>query len=176
MAERVPFSSLPQQILFKGIFDFDALYKQVYDWLTFRGFQLHETKFKKKAKEYGLEIEVNWDAWMKMNEMVMNKYNLHFHIWDATYIDVVHDGEKKKLMKARIFVRIERRIDFDYRGTFQGSLLKKKLWEFLVKYVYKMYFDAFWEDKLRFKAYQLANVVKEALDMQTKGNEHWDVW
>ena|SRR3989338_87075 len=176
MTTVVPYNIIPLNILFKGIFDFDELYKKVYDWLTFRGFQLHETKFKKKAKEFGLEIEVNWEAWMKLNEMVKNWYSLHFHIWDASYIETVVNGEKKKLMKARIFLRLERKVDFDYGGTYDESKLKKMLRKFLVQVVYKMYFDAFWEDKLRFKLYELSNVVKETLDMQIKGNESWDVW
>ena len=176
MTQVVPYSSLPQQVLFKGIFDFDELYKTVYDWLIFRGFQLHEGKFKKKAKEFGLEIEIIWNAWMNMNEMVRNHYGVYFKMWDVSYIETIVNGEKKKLMKGRMIVRIERRVDFDYRNTFAQSKFKMMLWKFLVQYVYKMYFDAFWEDKLRFKAYQLMNVVKESLDMQIKGNEHWDVW
>ena len=79
-------------------------------------------------------------------------------------------------MKARIFLRLERKVDFDYGGTYDESKLKKMLRKFLVQVVYKMYFDAFWEDKLRFKLYELSNVVKETLDMQIKGNESWDVW
>ena len=36
--------------------------------------------------------------------------------------------------------------------------------------------ETYWEDKQRFKAYELVNIIKETLDFMTKGNEHFDVW
>ena len=42
--------------------------------------------------------------------------------------------------------------------------------------MYRKKIDTLWEDKLRFKLYELQDVVKQALESQIAGNEHYDVW
>lgn len=163
-------------LLYKGVFDYDELYKKVNDWMLFRGYQLHETIYEAKGKEYGKELRVDWEAWRKINEAVKLILKVHYQIWDIQYINVEQNGKSKKLMKARMYIRFTRQTEFDFSDSFGKTSFKMQLRKFLYLRVFKEFFDSLWEDKLRFKMYQLQSEVKEVLDMQTVGNEHWDVW
>lgn len=171
----ITFPPFDLHLLFKGVFDYQDLYKKVNDWLIYRGYQLHEIRY--EHKDHGRELRIDWDAWKKINEVVKFKLLVHYQVWEIEYVNVTQpDGQVKKLMKARMYVRLTRNLDFDYTDSFGKSTLKKHMLKFLYQKVFKEFFDSLWEDNLRFKMYELQNVIKEVLDMQTKGNEHWDVW
>ena len=117
-----------------------------------------------------------WFGFRKVNNFLVYWVDIAFHFWDLNVIEVVKDGQKKKLYKGRLYVRLQFRLEFDYNNTFDNSKIKKGLRNFLLFYVMYRKFSSLWEDKLRFKCYDLMNIIKTTLDMQTKGNEHADVW
>ncbi|MBI5392639.1 hypothetical protein HZA96_02105 [Candidatus Woesearchaeota archaeon] len=166
----------PQQVMFKGIFDLDELQKVVRDWFIFRDYEFHERMYKTKATPRGKETELLWFGFRKVNNFMMYWVDIHFHFWDLNIIEVVKDGQKKKLYKGRLYVRLMFRLEFDYNNTYDYSKIKRAIRHFLLWYVMYRKFSSLWEDKLRFKCYDLMNIIKTTLDMQTKGNEHADVW
>jgi len=166
----------PEMIIFKGIFDFDELYKTMHDWFNFRGYTFHEVKFKKKSKDTGYEIELIWCPWRKVTDFLKYRFNVHVLIFNVEKIEVIKNNQKKELMKGRMFMEVKAFLEADYSDRFEGSKLKKGIRQFIISYVLKRKIDTMWGDKLEFKQYEFLNVVKECLDMQIKGNEHADVW
>lgn len=166
----------PQMIIFKGIFDFDELYKVMYDWFDYRGYTFHETKYKSKAKDTGLEREIIWDAWKKTTDFIKYWFRIHILMANVEKIEVVKENQKKELIKARMFIRVSAKLEVDYDDRFEGSKLKQSLRQFLITYVIKRKIDSSWGDILQFKQYEVLNIIKQTLDMQIKGNELADVW
>ncbi len=172
-----PAMHFPQSIRYKGVFDMNELYKIIYDWLIARGYQVHESKYKTVSLSTGgKERSFDWNAHRKGEEMVMLWINLHFQIQDAEEIEVIQNGEKKKLMKGRVYIRIQLDIEYDYSERFAHTKLGQTMINFLMNFMWSKKVETYWEDKQRFKAYELVNIIKETLDFMTKGNEHFDVW
>lgn len=176
MSTRFAVSGQPQIVLFKGIFDFDELYKNLHEWFIFKGYTVHENKYKLKAKDTGKEKEINLQAWRKVTDFVKNWFLIHIQVWNIEPIEVVKDGEKKVLMKARLMVRVEGQMECDYNDRFEGTRFKRALRKFLLDFVLKGKIDSMWADKVLFMQHKITDVVKQSLDMQIKGNEHFDVW
>lgn len=168
--------SLPLFVRYKGIFDLEAVYKAVYDWLKSRGFEIHETKFKTYERPHGREHQIDWTAWSNETDFVRNWIDVHWRFIDVVELDVVKDGKKKKLSKCLADVKIQHYIEFDYSERFVKTVFQMHVLNFLQGWLFKKKIDTLWEDKLRFKCYELQNVIKETLDADTKGNEHFDVW
>lgn len=167
----------PQMVIFKGIFDFDELYKVLSDWFVFRGYHFHETKYKHKAgRQEGYTREITWSAWKKVTDFMMYWFNIYILVEDAYDIEAAKDSSKKKLIKARLYVRVTAKLELDYNDRFEGSRFKQQMRHFLLSYVFKKKIDSYWADILQFKQYDVLNIIKETLDMQIKGNEHADVW
>ena len=169
--------SLPQVIRYKGIFNLDELYKIVHDWLVSRGYQVHEHKYKSIILPHGgKERAFDWACFRPVTEFVMFHINVHFQIQDVVEVEVVKDGEKQSLHKGRILIRIQHAVELDWNERLAYKSWHQSILKFMGTVMYKKKMDTLWEDKLRFKCYELQNVVKEALDFMTKGNEHYDVW
>ncbi|MFH1439081.1 MAG: hypothetical protein ABIG89_00825 [Candidatus Woesearchaeota archaeon] len=166
----------PQSIIFKGIFDFDDLYKSLHEWFVFKGYTLHESKYKMKSKDTGVEKEIIWTAWRNVTDFIKYWFNIHIQMWNIEPIEVVKDGQKKVLIKARLFIQINAKIECDYNNRFESSKFKQNLRKFLVDFVLKGKIDSMWGDKAQFMQYKVLDVIKQTLDMQIKGNEHFDVW
>jgi hypothetical protein len=169
--------SLHQVIRYKGVFDIHELYKIIYDWLISRGYQVHESKYKSIALQTGgKERSFDWNAHKKVTEFVMYWINLHFQFQDLMEVEVIKDGKPKKLVRGLLLIRIQHKLEFDFGERMGRTKFHMSMVNFLTKIMWKKKIDTLWEDKLRFKCYELMNIIKETLDFMTKGNEHYDVW
>lgn len=167
----------PSGLRYKGVFDLNELYRIVHDWLVSKGFEVHEHKYKSIVLPAGgHERSFDWSCYKKGNEFVMVWINLHFQIQDVHKIEVVKDGEKKILTKGRVFIRAAYDIEMDWNERYAYSRFHKTILNFMVYFMWAKKIETYWEDKTRFKTYELMNVIKETLDFMTQGNEHYDVW
>ncbi len=169
-------TSLYQTVRYKGIFDLNELYAIVHDWLVSRGYQVHEHKSKSINAPSGKERSLDWTCFREVTEFVMFWVNVHWQVQDLTEIEVEKDSQKKKLHKGRLLIRIQHQVEFDWSERLAYKQWHQSIITFMTSIMYRKKIDTLWEDKLRFKCYELMNVIKETLDMMTKGNEHYDVW
>jgi hypothetical protein len=166
-----------QSLRYKGIFDLPELYRIIHSWLVSKGFEVHESKYKSIVLPGGAkERSFDWFAFKKGNEFVMVHMMIHFQFQDIQQIEVVENGEKKMLNKGLMFIRVAQELDQDWSERFAYSKLHKVILRFMADFMWQKKVETYWEDKARFKAYELMNVIKEAMEFMTKGNEHYDVW
>lgn len=166
-----------QSLRYKGVFDLPEVYRIIHDWLVSKGFEVHEYKYKSiTLPGGGKERSFNWFAFKKGNEFIMVHMKIHFQFQDLQQIEVVQNEEKKILNKGVMFIRVAQELDQDYSERFAYSKLHKAILNFMVNFMWQKKIETYWEDKARFKAYELMNVIKETLEFMTKGNEHYDVW
>ena len=169
-------NSLAHVLRFKGLFDFQEVYHVVHQWLETRGFEVHETKHKNVVKQTGFERDITWTAWRRVTEYYSWWVNVEMHGWDISEVEVMRDGQKKIMWKGRFYFRIHATFELDYSSRFGDTPLKKNVVTFLNRYVFRRMIYSMWEDKLRFKMYEFMNAVKDALDVQAKGNESQDMY
>ena len=165
----------PVLIRYKGVFDYEGLYKMMHAWLINKRFLFHEDKYKDKvATPFGNEIEVKWTAEKKTTEFIKEYIKVEFHLWDHAEVEVIKDGKKVKMSKARMEIKFFADLELDYSKRFRSSSSPfiKKLGNFYVNNV--IYWD--WRIKhanaLEYTVYDLHAKVKKYLNMDSGTNAY----
>ena len=165
------------RLRYKGVFDWEGLYKTMREWFKEREYDFLETRYKHKMRSGGLaELEINWKCWREETEYVKNWITVYFHIWDFKEVDVIKNGKKMKLSKARMLIEIEPWIEIDYEGRWAGSLLKRKLRDFYNRFLYRVEIESLWEDKLWYNSNKLLQLAKRYLEIESESEAFDDYW
>ncbi|MBN2567300.1 hypothetical protein JXB02_04410 [Candidatus Woesearchaeota archaeon] len=163
-------------IKYKGIFDMDRLYIVCRQWFEDKLMEFHEETYKYKVPSpLGSEYELAWKAWRKLDEYAKMWINVAWKLWEATEVEVMVDGKRKKMEKARVRIVIDWKIDLDYQNRFD-SPFGRHINRFYLKFVYKKKLDNLVTDMAHYKALELQTLIKEELAMATRGNEFASVW
>jgi len=166
-----------QTIKYKGIFDFDKFYKMVYSWMMGNNYYFEEPSYKHKVpSEFGAEDEVEIKGWIKVNSYVRYWIFVTWHTWDQKEVEVIKEGKKVMLTKARIWIELKNKVELDYDDYFGKSKFTEALRTFLNKIVLKSRIENVYTDELHYRMLKLHNLIKEYLDNETKTNAFYDVW
>ena len=69
------------------------------------------------------------------------------------------------------------KVELDFSKRFPTSRLAGHLMDFLISYVWKPEkVVSMWWDELYYRIYKFQRVVKEYLEMESKGNAYYDMW
>lgn len=150
-----------------GVFDYDKLCRKILGWLHNRHYEVTEGTHKHKMGcPHGFEIERKISGYVKVNQFI--KYNVVFemHLWDAHQVDVVKDGKKIKLWKARIEIKSSMSIEMDYQNKW-NTPFKKKLLRFFAEYVIKKDMLINHIDPLWWKVYGFHQELQEFIGMSS---------
>lgn len=156
-----------ETIEYKGIFDLEGLYKMIIKWLQDRSYEFHEKIYKHKPGDVGKQQEMKWEAWQKWDEYIRFWFTLHIHVWDMLDVEVVKDNQTIKMIKGRIRIQINGKIDRDYQGRWNKSKNIRRLRDFFDKYVIFKDMSSVWGDLMHYKLVKLQNEIKEYLGMTT---------
>jgi hypothetical protein len=172
-----PFEILntPIMIRYKGVFDYDGLYKMMHAWLISKRFLFHEDKYKDKVSTpFGNEIEITWKAEKKVTEFVKEYIDIEFHLWDFSEVEVIKDGKKTKMGKARMEIKFFAKLELDYAKRFTGEnddeTFSKKLGKFYVENIIYWDWRIRYANALEYSVYDLQTKVKKYLNMDTSNN------
>lgn len=159
----------PLLIRYKGVFDYDGMYKMMHAWLVSKRFLFHEDKYKDKVSTpFGNEIEAKWSAEKKVTEFVMEKISIEFHLWDAAETEIIKDGKKVKMYKARMEIKFFAELMLDYNKKFsEGTTFAKKLGKFYVENIIYWDWRIRYANALEYAVYDLQTKVKKYLNMDT---------
>jgi len=147
----------------RGLFNHAQLVKGIQQWFTENNYKFHASKYKLKANEAEYEMDGERDV----TEYV--RYKISIHIWarDIVDVEVVKDGEKKKMQDGYIQMDITGQLDYDYNKRFGGSKFMQWLHGFYQEYIIKQTITDVWEDDLFFKINQLTGAIKHMLGSET---------
>lgn len=160
-------------IRYTGIFDFDGLYKAMVGWLKARRYWFFEDTYKHKpGGPFGKELEIKWIAKKKVTEFYDTSMTINIHIWDLKDVEVIKEGKKIKLQKARMEIRFDADITLDYQKQWEKSSWTQALFTFYRKYIIKQEWESLWWDTIYYRLLKFHAFTKNYLDMQTKGNEY----
>lgn len=169
----IPLKPMPIILNYEGIFDLDTLYDKCAAWFIEQGYEFHENTYKKAE---GKEEEILWDPWKNITDYIKFIIKVKFFIIDMEKIDVVKEGKKVKLTKARMRLELDMKIEKDYSGRFKGHPFLKKIKEFYERFIFKKEYENVWEDMLYYHVFKLQTLMKEHLDSDTKTNAYYNVW
>ncbi len=163
-------------IKFEGLFDWDELYKMMHDWLTTRKYIFQEIHYKHAGEAgIGAESEVRFEGSKKETAYIKFVINIDVHIWGLQEVEVIKDGQKKKMSKGRIRIEVWGQIVYDYQGKFDTSKFLQRVRSFYHRYVAIDEHAVLYEDKLYYYVYKLHADLKSFLGME--GDENvFDQW
>ncbi len=154
-------------VRYVGPFDFEELYRHLYEWLEWRGYDIREKKYKDKVKPkrpIQRELEIDWWAFREVDEYTRFKYDIRFRIINVKEIEVKRDGETRKIWQADIDVLIYAYMQLDKDDRWEENTMLhffKKLFE---TYIYKGQYDK-WEETLYWEALAFKDEVKALLNL-----------
>ncbi len=155
-----------------GLYDFNALYTMMAEWLKQRGFWYRETKYKHTGDPTGAEVELTLEAERKITDYYKYDITIEFHIWDMRNVELNVEGKKKVMQHGRMYINLNAEMTLDWQGRWSKTSFTKFLRDFYNKHIIKETIEGAWYDTLQFRLYKLQNLIKEYLDMQTKWNEY----
>lgn len=160
-------------IRYKGIMDLEGLYRVIVQWLKSRGYWFQESTYKHKVPgPFGSEEEIRFIGERKCNEYYMHNIMMYFHIYEQTEVEVIKEGKKQKLIKARLEITMQGTLVCDYQGRYDKSAFLKKLREFAHNHLIKHQVEDIWYDELQYRIIKLQAMMKDYLDMQTKSHAY----
>ena len=168
----------PWRLKFNGIFDFDGLYKVMYNWFNGMSFYFEEGLYKHKVPTpAGAEQDIEWSGWRKITEYTKYWIRLYIKLYDMKEIIVIKDGQKKKLTKARLMIEFYPSVELDYQARFsKENRLALQLQDFYHKFIIKKNIQNIWEDQIWYYTLKLYTIIKEYMDFEAKGNVFYDMW
>jgi len=160
------------EIRFSGLFDYEKLYLEIYNWLRNHYYEVIET-YKHKMVATGAEVELAFKGERKESEFIKFGIDVETHFWDMTDVEVVVDGKKKKLNKARCTIIIKFKVTLDYQSQFDKSEFFVRLFNILrFTIISNRTILIVWVGKLVGESYRLDTKIKEELGMYTAYNAY----
>jgi hypothetical protein len=165
---------LPKLIIrYKGVLDLEGLYRVIAQWLKSRRFWFHETTYKHKVPSpFGAEEEIRFVAERKSSEYYRDDISIYFHIWDQQEVEVIKEGKKQKLIKAKVEIKIQGTLVLDWQGMFDRGPFLQKIRQFMHKHIIKEKIENIWADELYYRTIKLQAMIKDYIDMQSKSHEY----
>jgi hypothetical protein len=113
-ADKVP-------LLYKGAFDFHAIYHAVLDWFAMHECWVYEELYKDKVSGPDItEKDIKLFGEVRIDEFVMWNCTINIRVWDAKILDQ-RGPSGHKLIQGRLEVLINGQIITDYQQAFEGD-------------------------------------------------------
>jgi hypothetical protein len=159
-------------IRYKGVFDYDGMYKMMHAWLISKRFLFQEDIYKDKvATAFGNELEIKWSAEKKITEFIKEYIKIEFHLWDFSEVEIIKEGKKMKMAKARMEIKFFAQLELDYSKRFSdGSALSKKMGQFYLQNIIYWDWRIRYANALEYNLYDLHTKVKKYLNMDTSSS------
>jgi len=170
-------AGLYEVLHYRGIFDLRGLYKFMVEYLEKKGFEFNEKVMKYKTAE----IEFEWEAKRKADAYVRHIITVVMHLYGdgpgetpVDEVEVIKDGEKKKMIKARMTLTFSGKVETGYPDDFGESRWNKspflvKLQSVFEKSVIKQELDFKHMDPLYYEILRFFDAVKRYLEMEGTG-------
>ena len=148
------------QVKYKGIFNFDELYKTLVRWFKMYKYQLAEIEYKDYKEEGKNMLYVKWEAAKKADDYV--KYMIETELKVDNFKDVIVD--KKKNMEGEVAIKFSGSLLKDYEEVWSRRGFMKFMREVYDKFFLGYKLGAM-EKELKDELYKLVNEVKSYLNL-----------
>lgn len=164
------------RIMFKGIFDWEELYRFIKRWFEDQQYFFEEGTFKSGSDDFGKEQEFKWKGERKVDNYYKYTITIEMHSWGVRPVEVIEKGKKKTMYKGRFIMEFFGKVETDYQGMWKKSQFALNVKNFLDRYFLKSERMAIYVDRLYYNITKLHAEVKEHLKMHSRGNAYKDMW
>lgn len=160
-------------IRYNGLFDFDGLYFAISEWFKKYRYWFHETSYKHKVPNpRGAEQELDVHGELEITDFIKFNISLNIRTWDMTEVEIVKNGQKKLLTKARLQVKLFGKIEYDWQNKFTKNAFTRALFRLYYAVFYRKEMTSIWGDMLVYRMFNLHHHIKKYIDMQTQYNAY----
>jgi len=118
-----------------GIFDFAAFYSFAHSWFKEERYGVTEEKYSEKVSGDARNINIKWLSSKDFDDYFKIEIEILFSIKDLTDVQVEIDGEKRKMNKGTIALKIRGTLTKDYESKWDPSPVTRFLRDVYNKYV-----------------------------------------
>ncbi len=154
------------EIRYSGEFNYEKLYRGIYDWFKDKLYEVTET-YKHKMTGSGAEVELAFKGEKKVSEFMKWNIECETKIWGLNDVEVVREGKKQKINKGRLQITITFSVTLDYSAKFDKSELARRAFNFIRFTLLRKKIIIFWSGQLVEEAYKLHTEIKKILGMET---------
>lgn len=108
-----------------GYWNYDEVYKFLFNWLKDEGYGIAETAYKEKLSGGGKEILISWDAGKKVTDYFKRQILLEWHILGMKDAEVEIDGKKVSTNKGELEIKFVANLVKDYEARWEDKPLHK---------------------------------------------------
>ncbi|MFP4568293.1 MAG: hypothetical protein ACLFN8_05100 [Candidatus Woesearchaeota archaeon] len=108
---------------------------------------------------------------VRINEFVKFEIKLETKFYGVKEFETEFRGEKRLMNKGQLFIKLNGIITYDYKRNFKGKFAETLL-HLLVNVILKNYYDVKYVDRLYYDVYNMHNMIKELLYMESATNAY----
>ena len=164
-----PVFPAPLKFRYKGVYDFEGVYRLIQQWFLKRQFRYHEKRYKDKIQTpLGNEIELDVFGEKEVTEYYKYYVEVNYHLWESKEIPVIENGKQVMKMQGRIEIRLSGKVITDWQGKYKSkeSQLHKWMEKFLNDVVLKYEIDVKYIDPLDKDLHRLEAEIKKFLKIE----------
>lgn len=172
MTDKYDVFPVPLKIRYKGLFDFEGLYRIVHKWFLSKEFRYHEKRYKDKIKSaLGNELEINVWGEKEVTEYYKYRVDVYYHLWDSKDTPIIIDGKKVIRRTGRMHIELSGVVITDWQGRYKKDNPFHKFMEmFLNKTVFKYDIDMKYIDPLDKDLHRLEAEIKKFLKIEAQAS------
>ena len=167
------------KIIYKGLFDFDVLYKAMRQYLQAEGFQpatypedgiaLYDTAWLSYYLEKGdpTRYVIRWNTKMDLGKYWRYLIDITINTVAVTRVEVPYEGKKEKMFSGEIEIILKSTVLGDYKDEWSKHWLLKNFQHKYEKRMMKKDLDVH-EENVLFYMNQLAGVIRSYLKQTTE--------
>jgi len=148
----------------KGPIDFQQLLDAITGWLSSKLFFVEINKTKYKGPKGHTEREFEISGVKKINDYVKQKIEITIFAADMKEVDVVKNGETKKLLDGLYLISVEGYAELDYTNRFEKNNFLKMLRNFYHNFIIFKTTDEIYEDEIKVKVGELFRVIRNTME------------
>jgi hypothetical protein len=152
---------------YKGVFDFEQLYRYIYKWMHDRKYRTQEDKYKNKpTSPWGFEHELRIFGSKKVDEF--------YKYWIGVWVHVI-DGEEKQIdgetvMEGRVKITIRSSVTTDYAGRFEKNWFTKWLENIYTNHIIDREIELTHLDAMHYRLHEFQQELKDILNVYSDEN------
>lgn len=166
MSQKVDVTDDPLIIRYKGVYDFEGIYRFMRQFLEEKRFDVEEGRYKdKETGPFGNEVEHKWECSREITPFV--KYNLEIRtdFEGVKEFEANTDNGTKKVTSGKFEISLDGNVEFDWQNqydsgwakTFRDFYINTLFWNY-----YKYNYIAPFENYI----YEFQRKIKDYADME----------
>lgn len=126
---------IEEKVDHSGVFDFKSFYSYAHSWFKDEGYGVVEEKYSEKVSGNSRDISIEWMASKKLSDYFKIEIKIEASIDGLTDVEVEIDGQRKKMNKGKIGLKIGGTLIKDPESKWDTSPFYRFLRDVYNKYI-----------------------------------------